>query len=79
MHEAHDALILGKTYINDKKRLRLSNEHYLKNNDEMSKLFHDLPQALENNYNIPYRCHFRPVIKPYASKYILVQRIQTKI
>ena len=63
MHEAHDALIcIGeKTYINDKKRLRLSNEHYLKNNDEMSKLFHDLPQALENNYNIPYRCHFRPV------------------
>ena len=63
MHEAHDALIcIGeKTYINDKKRLRLSNEHYLKNNDEMSKLFHDLPQALENNYNIPYRCNFRPV------------------
>ena len=62
MHEAHDALMcIGeKTYINDTKRLKLSNEHYLKSNDEMSKIFNDLPQALENNYNIPLRCNFRP-------------------
>ena len=38
MHEAHDALICikDKTYINEKNRLRLSDQHYLKNNSEMS-------------------------------------------
>ena len=63
MHEAHDALICikDKTYINEKNRLRLSDQHYLKNNSEMSELFADLPEALENNYNFPYRCSFRPL------------------
>ena len=27
----------------------------------MSELFADLPEALENNYNFPYRCSFRPL------------------
>mgnify|MGYP003322978193 CR=1 FL=1 len=63
MHEAHDALICikDKTYINEKNRLKLSDQHYLKNNSEMSELFADLPEALENNYNFPYRCSFRPL------------------
>ena len=26
----------------------------------MKKIFHDLPVALENNYNLPLRCSFRP-------------------
>ena len=62
MHEAHDALICigNKTYVNEKNRLRLSNQHYLKTNSEMFELFSDLPEALENNYNFPYRCNFRP-------------------
>ncbi len=63
MHEAHDALICikNKTYINEKNRIRFSSEHYLKNDNEMSELFSDLPEALENNYNFPYRCSFRPL------------------
>ena len=63
MHEAHDALICikDKNYVNDKNRLKLSNQHYLKNNSEMSELFSDLPEALENNYNFPFRCSFRPM------------------
>ena len=63
MHEAHDALICigNKTYINDKNRIRFSNQHYFKNNSEMSELFADLPEALENNYNFPLRCSFRPL------------------
>ncbi|MBD1162557.1 DNA polymerase III subunit alpha [Pelagibacterales bacterium SAG-MED12] len=63
MYEAHDALICikNKTYINEKNRVKYSNQHYLKNNSEMNKLFADLPEALENNYNFPYRCSFRPV------------------
>ena len=63
MYEAHDALICikNKTYLNEKNRVKYSNQHYLKNNSEMNKLFVDLPEALENNYNFPYRCSFRPV------------------
>ncbi len=62
MHEAHDALICikNKTYVNEKNRIRYSNQHYLKNHTEMSELFADLPEALENNYNFPFRCNFRP-------------------
>ncbi len=63
MHEAHDALICigNKTYINEKNRIKLSPEHYLKNDLEMSELFADIPEALENNYNFPLRCSFRPI------------------
>ncbi len=63
MHEAHDALIcIGhKTYINEKSRIRFSDQHYLKSNSEMLELFADLPEALENNYNFPLRCSFRPL------------------
>ena len=62
MHEAHDALICigNKSYVNDKKRKKFTNEHYLKTNEEMSKLFSDLPEALTNNYNFPFRCNFKP-------------------
>ncbi len=62
MHEAHDALIcIGhKTYVNEKNRLRLTDQHYLKTNSEMTELFVDLPEALENNYNFPLRCNYRP-------------------
>ena len=63
MHEAHDALICikNKTYINEKNRIRFSNQHYFKKNSEMSELFADLPEALENNYNFPLRCSYRPL------------------
>ncbi len=63
MYEAHDALIcIGqKTYINEKNRIKYSSEHYLKNDKEMSNLFSDIPEALENNFNFPLRCSFRPL------------------
>ena len=63
MHEAHDALICikDKTYVNEKSRIRFSDQHYLKNDNEMSELFVDLPEALENNYNFSYRCSFKPI------------------
>jgi DNA polymerase-3 subunit alpha len=62
MYEAHDALtcIGSKTYVNEKNRIKYSSQHYFKSNDEMSKLFSDLPEALENNYNLPFRCNFKP-------------------
>ena len=32
-----------------------------KASEEMNELFSDLPEALENNYNLPLRCSFRPL------------------
>ena len=63
MYEAHDALmcIKNKTYINEKNRVKLTDQHYFKTNDEMISLFADLPEALENNFNFPLRCNFRPI------------------
>ena len=62
MHEAHDALtcIGNKSYVNDKNRIKYTNEHYFKSHEEMSTLFSDLPEALKNNFNIPFRCNFKP-------------------
>jgi len=62
MHEAHDAyLCVGeKTYVNIKDRRKYSEEHYLKTSEEMYKLFHDLPDALENNENFPFKISYRP-------------------
>jgi len=62
MHEAHDAyLCVGeKTYVNVKDRRKYTNLHYLKTPEEMFELFKDLPQALENNRNFPYRISYRP-------------------
>ena len=49
MHEAHDALICikNKTYINEKNRLKFSDQHYLKNDTEMSELFADFLKHLK--------------------------------
>ena len=62
MHEAHDALtcIGAKTYVNEKNRTKYSNQHYFKSDEEMSELFLDIPEALENNFNLPFKCNFRP-------------------
>jgi len=62
MHEAHDAyLCIGeKTYVNVKDRRKYTNEHYLKTSMEMRQVFKDLPDALENNANFPFRVSYRP-------------------
>ncbi len=62
MYEAHDALLcIGeKTYVTEKNRLKYSNQHYLKSSEEMKIIFQDLPEALENNYNLSYRCSYKP-------------------
>ena len=64
LYDAHDALmcIKSKNYINDKNRSKLSNNHYFKNDEEMRNLFSDLPEALENNFNLPLRCSYRPTV-----------------
>ena len=62
MHEAHDALVcIGeKTFVDDINRFRYSNEHYFKSQEELEKLYSDIPEALENNYNFHLRFNFKP-------------------
>jgi len=62
MHEAHDAyLCVGeKTYVNAKDRKKYSDSHYMQTSNQMHQLFHDLPDALENNKNFPLRISYRP-------------------
>ena len=61
MFEAHDALIcIGeKRFISDINRLKYNDQHYLKKQEELKNLYSDIPEALENNYNFPYRFHFK--------------------
>ena len=62
MHEAHDALtcIGDKKLIEDKNRFKYSNQHYFKKHEELSMLYSDIPEALENNYNFHLRFNFKP-------------------
>ncbi len=75
MCEAHDALlcIKNKTYLNDKNRLKLSTNHNLKSDKEMLELFSDLPEALSNNFYLPFKCNYKansskPLLPKIASK-----------
>ncbi len=62
MYEAHDALkcIGQKEFIDDKNRLKLSNQHFLKYDNELKELYSDIPEALENNYNFHLRFNYKP-------------------
>jgi len=62
MFEAHDALIcIGqKNFVDDPNRLKFSDQHFIKKNEDIVSLFKDIPEALENNYNFPYRFNFKP-------------------
>ncbi len=62
MYEAHDALrcIGKKTFVDDKNRFRLSDHHFLKNDNDIVKLYSDIPEALTNNYNFHLRFNFKP-------------------
>ena len=62
MYEAHDALrcIGEKNFIDDKSRFKLSNQHFLKKNQEIIDLYSDIPEALENNFNFHLRFNFKP-------------------
>lgn len=59
-YEATDALgcVLGQTKVIDPDRPRKSSEQYFKSAEEMTELFSDLPEAIENTVNIAKRCAF---------------------
>ena len=62
MYEAHDALrcIGEKNFIDDENRFKLSNQHFFRHTNELAKLYSDVPEALENNYNFHLRFNFKP-------------------
>jgi DNA polymerase-3 subunit alpha len=74
-YEAHDALlcIAEGRYVGEDDRRRVTREHYLKSADDMTALFSDLPEALENTIEIAKRCAFRP----RGKKPILPRFVQT--
>jgi DNA polymerase-3 subunit alpha len=59
-HEAHDALlcIAGGTQVAAADRRRVSPEQWLKSAEEMTAIFADLPEAIENSLAIARRCSF---------------------
>ena len=64
-YDAHDALICisqGAVVSMDDRR-RLSDSCYFKSSDEMVALFSDLPEAIDNTYEIAQRCHVRALMR----------------
>ena len=62
MYEAHDALtcIGEKRFVDNNNRFKYSNQHYFKKDEELLKLYFDIPEALENNYNFHLRFNYKP-------------------
>lgn len=61
-YEAHDALLAiaeGSVVAVDERR-RLTPDHYLKTQAEMTALFADLPEAIDNTVEIARRCSYYP-------------------
>jgi DNA polymerase III subunit alpha len=72
-HAAHDALICiaAGEVVNAENRRRVSTEHWFKSQDDMAKLFADLPEAIENTIEIAKRCAFmvegrKPILPRFA-------------
>ena len=61
-YEAHDALICISegAYVAQDDRRRLTPDHCFKSQEEMVRLFKDLPEAIENTIEIARRCAVRP-------------------
>ncbi len=61
MHRAHDALlaISEGSYVLEKDRRKVSEHHYFKTEEQMLKLFKDIPEALENTMIIAQRCSYK--------------------
>ena len=59
---AHDALlcVAQKTTINNGTRKTSNNQISFKNNEEMYKLFSDMPEIIENNFNVAISCSYYP-------------------
>jgi DNA polymerase-3 subunit alpha len=74
MHEAQDILmcIAEGNFISDENRKKYLQDQYFKSQEEMCKLFADLPEALENTINIARKCSFmaeesKPMLPRYPT------------
>ena len=85
MFEAHDALICiaDGAYVDQQTpRRRLTPEHYFKSQEEMERLFADLPEALERTVEIAQRCAFKvykrdPILPKFADNEVEELRRQS--
>ncbi len=61
-YEAHDALlcVAQGAYVHQDDRIKATPDHYFKTAAEMTALFADLPEAIENTIEVARRCAFRP-------------------
>jgi len=59
---AHDALlcVAQKTTINNGNRKTSNNQIAFKNNEQMTELFSDIPEVIENNFNVAISCNYFP-------------------
>ncbi len=59
---AHDALlcVAQKTTINNGSRKTSNNQIAFKNDEEMFEIFSDIPEIVENNFNVAISCSFYP-------------------
>ena len=85
MYDAHDALICiaDGAYVDQQEpRRRLTPQHYFKSQEEMARLFSDLPEAIANTVEIAKRCAFRattraPILPKFADDEIEELRRQS--
>ncbi|MEM9715298.1 MAG: DNA polymerase III subunit alpha [Pseudomonadota bacterium] len=83
---AHDAMlcIADGTYVDQQEpRRRLTEEHHFKTAEEMTVLFADLPEAIENTVEIAQRCAYRahkrdPILPKFADDEVEELRRQAK-
>ena len=56
-HEARVCIQEGRTLNDPRRERRFSDQQYLRSGDEMAELFADIPEAVENAYEISRRCN----------------------
>ncbi|MEJ6404980.1 DNA polymerase III subunit alpha [Yoonia sp. 2307UL14-13] len=86
LFEAHDALICiaeGAYVDQQEPRRRLTPQHYFKSPQEMTTLFADLPEAIENTVEIAKRCAFKaykrdPILPKFADDEVAELRRQAE-
>ncbi|MGJ8585263.1 MAG: DNA polymerase III subunit alpha [Marinosulfonomonas sp.] len=84
MYEAHDALICvaeGAYVDQQEPRRKLTAQHYFKSAEEMTALFADLPEAIENTVEIAKRCSVKsekhdPILPKFADNELAELRRQ---
>ncbi len=77
MHDAHDVLLCIEAGVTKEveQRKHMPNSCYFKSQDEMVKLFEDLPESVENSLHLARRCYVmsqenKPMLPSFSNKNI---------